>query len=338
MTDLLMPTLNDLARRHALPAADLAVIDARGALTVARVGPTGGLFRLASLTKPFTAATILRLVAAGRLSLEDPLARWYPEFPNAAAIRLRDLLAHRSGLPDYLTARALARRLPFREPPPLAALLQRAARQLGRFAPGLHFAYGGTAFVLAALIAERVTGRAFADLLRDEVTGPLGLAKTFFLPGDPPPPNLLDGRARTFVPQVTLRIKATAPALNTLLHAAGGMVGTAADTAVFLRAFVAGDLLPPDLREAATRLVPLPDSDNPHQTAVGLGMFGYRIAGEPLLGHEGSLPGFSTIAMHAPNLGVTAALLTNTSELPTADLLAELWPVIAPHGNCGRDQ
>ena len=133
-------------------------------------------FRLASVTKQFTAMTILMLKEAGKLSLEDPIHRFFPDFPAYGRdIRVRHLLTHTSGLVDYedLIPDTLMRQVHDSD----CLSLMQATDSL-YFAPGTKYQYSNTGYALLALITERVTGARFADVLRDSIFRPLGMRTT----------------------------------------------------------------------------------------------------------------------------------------------------------------
>jgi CubicO group peptidase (beta-lactamase class C family) len=134
------------------------------------------IFDLASITKLFVTTTLLTLVEEGLLALDEPLATWLPSFASAerTAVTLRRLMTHTSGLPALLS---LWTDWPNR-PARAAALLN--APLVHR--PGTTFEYSCVGYLVAGLLAERVTGRPLADLVRERVCAPLGLADTGYLP------------------------------------------------------------------------------------------------------------------------------------------------------------
>lgn len=134
----------------------------------------------ASLAKTMTAALLHELVAEGRLSLDDRVTRHLPEYPNAGHT-VRDLVSHRSGLPDYDFFDADFKPGQVRDTTDLLAVLARRKPAPG-FAPGVRVEYANLGFDLAGLVAERVTGQKLATLLRQRYFAPLGMAGTFARP------------------------------------------------------------------------------------------------------------------------------------------------------------
>ncbi|MEG0185887.1 MAG: serine hydrolase domain-containing protein [Stenotrophomonas sp.] len=148
----------------------LAVVEDATAVTPA------SNFRLASVSKQFTAAAVLLLVEDGRLALDQPARRWLPELPPAAAtITLRQLLSHTSGLPDYedLMDPADTRQVHDAD---VLALLARQDRL--NFAAGTQYRYSNSGYALLALIVQRSAGVDYARFLQQRIFTPLGMAHT----------------------------------------------------------------------------------------------------------------------------------------------------------------
>jgi D-alanyl-D-alanine carboxypeptidase len=125
--------------------------------------------RLASFSGTYSDAVVLSLVGRGKLRLSDTIGRLLPALPRAwHRVTLRDLLQHRSGLPDYTASKALRRRLsrfPRRTIPP-SRLLRYVWDKPLQFRPGSRYRYDSSDNVVAAMMAEAVTGRSYSELLR----------------------------------------------------------------------------------------------------------------------------------------------------------------------------
>jgi CubicO group peptidase (beta-lactamase class C family) len=138
------------------------------------------VFQLASVSKPITAIAVMRLVEAGRLSLDDTALEWLPGLPASwSAITVRHLLAHRSGVPDYIANVPVAQ-IPRLEGLTNAGLLQRFAQDARLdFVPGSAPAYSSSNYVLLAEIIARSARQPYADHLRTTIFEPLGMRSTF---------------------------------------------------------------------------------------------------------------------------------------------------------------
>jgi D-alanyl-D-alanine carboxypeptidase len=118
------------------------------------------ILRVGSVTKTFTAVIVLKLVEAGRLSLDDPIAKWFPDFPNAEAITVRQLYNHTSGIPEIIPKVLLKSIIPstYWKPEELVAII---AQDASSFTPRGTVEYSNTNYIMLGLIAEKVSGKAF---------------------------------------------------------------------------------------------------------------------------------------------------------------------------------
>lgn len=142
----------------------------------------GKVFIIASITKPMTAAGVMLLADRGELRLEDPLSRYIPEFTEGDRKRItfQHVLTHTCGLPDQLPENVELRR----RQAPLTEYVERAIRTPLLFAPGEKYSYSSMGILLASEAAERITGQAFREFLRQEIFQPLGMGKTVLGLGD----------------------------------------------------------------------------------------------------------------------------------------------------------
>lgn len=143
-------------------------------------------FHLASTSKPFTGMAVLKLVQAGKLNLENDIRQYFPNIPYAG-ITIRDLLSHRSGLPNYLYFMADKQKWPADKRPNNNDVLNFLTQYQPalNYKPGTHFSYCNTNFVLLALILEKVTGTPYPEYMRNAIFQPLGMKHTFvYTPAD----------------------------------------------------------------------------------------------------------------------------------------------------------
>ncbi len=142
--------------------------------------------RLASFSKAFNGAVALSLVSRGRLRLTDTIGRWLPGLPRAwHRVTLGEMLQHRSGLPDYTSSQALARRLQRapRRPIPPRRLLRYVWHKPLQFRPGSRYEYDNSDNTAVALMARAAAGRSYRALLRRLVYRPAGLRQASLPPG-----------------------------------------------------------------------------------------------------------------------------------------------------------
>ena len=263
-------------------------------------------FRIGSLTKTFVAALVLQLASERRLSLDDPVERYLPgRVPGSAAITVRELLQHTSGLPDFDSLPAvrqpyLAGDLGYRWAP--QALIDLATTQPPLFAPGSAFAYSNTNYLVAGLIVEAVTHRPLGDVLRDRIFRPLGLRHTAFaLTGANPRP---DAHGYFGSPRIDVTV------LTPYSWAAGAIVSTAGDVAGFYRALLAGDVVSRPLLHAMLTTVRDTHPDVPGQR-YGLGIVRFPTRCGAAWGHNGDTPGYLVFALTSRDGQRQAVLFVN---------------------------
>ncbi len=136
------------------------------------------IYRIGSLTKPFTAYAVAQLAAQGRLSLQDPVDKFVPV--PWRGVTVEDLIEHRSGIPSYSDAGSLNEHETYTP----QALVESVAGMPLQFVPGTQFQYSNTNYVLLGEIIERVTDQPYAEYLRNSVLAPLQLRATRY--GDQP--------------------------------------------------------------------------------------------------------------------------------------------------------
>ncbi|HEX6212321.1 MAG TPA: serine hydrolase domain-containing protein, partial [Methylomirabilota bacterium] len=185
------------------------------------------VFRIGSVTKAFTAALVLKLVEQGDLSLTEPVTTYLPDSPPGwRAITLEHTLAHTSGLPNY-TARP-EYRARMAEALTVEELLARFASLPLEFTPGTRWSYSNSGYAVAGAVVEQVTGRPFAEVLRDRLLAPVGLHRTMY----DDPRQVVPRRARGYV--VAGEEVLHAPYLHmSQAYAAGALASTLDDLAAW---------------------------------------------------------------------------------------------------------
>jgi len=194
-------------------------------------------FRLASVSKQFTAAAILKLQDEGRLSIGDPVCKWIDPCPSAwAPIRLSHLLSHTSGIPDLMARPGWGNR---RVTPATLDELTDDSKAFGlSFVPGTKLAYDNAAFNLAAAVVEKASGMAFPDYLRTTFFEPLGMTDTGFDDGGDH--AIVTGHA-TFPEGLTAQRQPNV----SIVTGAGALYSTLDDMLVWEQALHGGHVLTP---------------------------------------------------------------------------------------------
>ena len=254
--------------------------------------------RLASVAKAFSGAVALRLVGDRKLSLNDTVGKLRPDLPRAwHGVRVRRLLNHTSGLPDYTKSQPFFDQLE-RDPggfvPPSQIISWVAGEPLD-FPPGARYGYSNTDNVVIGLIAEKVTGRSYGSLLRSFVFRRLGLNATSFPTGTALPGPFIHGYnagGDGFYTDISQLISASGA------WASGAVVSTPRDLGAFIRGNLGGRLFPRRLRRDQLRFVRGGNSDppGPGTNSAGLAIFSYRTKCGTMYGHTGSFPGYAQFA------------------------------------------
>jgi len=278
-------------------------------------------FRIGSVTKQFTAAAILHLAQEGRLSIDDPLAKYFPNYPGGDKITLRQLLTHTSGLHNY-TAHPdfLARVTQPIAPADLVAWFQDDPPD---FPPGQQFSYCNTGYVLLGLIVEKVSGMSLADDLQKQFFGPLGMHDTGVYQNATPPDR--DAKGYSYLD------KRLQPAINWDMSWAGGagaLYSTVGDLWRWTEALQGGRVLAPEgLRDMVTEItVPKKES---LMFRYGMGLYHSDIGGLPTIGHNGGLNGFLSEVTWFPDQKVTVVVLSNAMPALPGTTPAEIAPIAA---------
>lgn len=192
------------------------------------------LFKIASISKLYIAAATTKLVAAGRLSLDDSLAHLVPEvagrIDHADAITLRMLLQHRSGIPNFTDDP----KHDWVHPGDSDAMLALIIDDPADFKPGVHQRYSNSNYLLIARILDRTLGYSHRDYIRAELLAPLGLKNTYGQMSEAPKDRIMSGYVAGY-PDDAKPIDYALPG--------GSMIATAEDVGIFLRALNDGSLL-----------------------------------------------------------------------------------------------
>ena len=258
-------------------------------------------YRLASVTKQFTATAIMLLAEEGRLSLDDGVRKWLPSLPASAdGITLRHLLTHSSGLIDYEDVMPAGFSGQLHDDDVLGLL---EAQSKTYFPPGTRYRYSNSGYALLALIVESASGQAFADFLRLRVFRPLGMTHTLaFVEGGPAVSNRAYGYSES-----ADSWKRTDQSTTSAVLGDGGVYSSIDDLAKWDAALYDNRLLGDESRKLM--FAPHVTTDDPD---IRYG-FGWRITGETLW-HSGESIGFRNVIVRYPQRRLTVIVLTNRDD------------------------
>ena len=248
-------------------------------------------FRIASVTKTFTATVVLQLIDEGVLSLDQTIDKYFPEVPNAASITIRMVLGMTSGVTNF-----------FYEDPNVAWSYQHEPlrkwtqqelyniliSEAPAFQPGEKCVYSDANYFLLGMLAEKVTGSSIKELISSRIIVPLGLTKTVF----PDTPEMTGAYMHGYRNNVAVESLEDITAVDPSLPWAGGaMISNLYDLKAWLNALVQGTLLSPALQQERLRWTAM-------STYLSYGLGIANLSG--FIGHDGSILGYNNFLFYLP--------------------------------------
>ncbi len=276
-------------------------------------------FNLGSMNKMFTSVAIAQLVERGKLSFDDPLAKFLPEFPSKEAaekIRIKHLLSHTSGLGSYFnkTFRESSRAR-FRT---INDFLELAKDEKLAFEPGSRWSYSNTGMLVLGAVIEKATGQSYFDYIRENIYKPAGMINSDCYDLDRVNPNLAVGYEKDYTAEgVRFRNNIFSHVIRG--GAAGGGYSTVEDLLRFDVALRSNKLV-------GAEYVKLLLSPKPELKSLGYG-YGFSIDQEnQIVGHSGGFEGISSNLDMFLNSGYTAVVLSNYggASMPVVGKMREL--------------
>lgn len=309
-------------------------------------------FRLASFTKQFTAMAIMLLAHDGKLTYDDKLTKFFPEFPAYGKdITIRNLLNHTSGLPDYedlMQAEEKAKG-PLWTPehqiqdPEVLQLLEKASS--GFFAPGRSWAYSNSGYVVLGLVVAKVSGKPFGDFLAERIFTPVHMDHTLmYVKGKNEVTNRAYGHTKQ---KETGAFRETDQSPTSATQGDGGIYTSLEDLAKWDDALrnhtlLSAEEMKPAMTEAKladgspTRTPDVPHGDNgaPGKlVSYGFGWFVDPYRGHPRMWHTGGTMGFSTIIERFLDDKLTVIVLCNRTDLNLENLSLQAADMFLPAKN-----
>lgn len=282
---------------------------------------TDMVFRIGSVTKQFTAIAILQLVQQGKVSLDDEITRFIPDYPtHGKKITVENLLTHTSGIKSYTSMDEWTPEVQQKDFTP-AALIDFFKDQPMDFDPGTQYAYSNSGYILLGYIIEKVSGMPYADYLAKKVFKRAGLKHTFY----ENQPRPIAGWAQGYMQNEHGYVPAP-PLSMTQPYAAGSLASTVEDLYRWTRAVHGGKLVPADLLKKAHTPHILPDGENTH---YGYGWVLGNIWNSPTIEHNGGIHGFLSSLIYMPKEAVCVAVLSNCNCHSPDETAAQLAAVAA---------
>ncbi|MBP3957019.1 beta-lactamase family protein [Gemmata sp. G18] len=277
----------------------------------------GTSFAVGSITKQFTCACVLLLAEQGKLSIDDPVSKYYPNLTRAKDITLRDLMNHTAGYPDYYPLDFVDRRM--LKPISTDALLKEYAGGKLDFEPGARFSYSNTGYILLGGVVEKVSGASFGTFVETRLLKPLKMEHARF-------GSSAGLSAATGYTAFALGAPEPAePEAGGWIDAAGGLWASASDLLQWDLALTTGKVLKPESYKVMTAPRTL-TTGKVSNYACGLQIA--TVDGNTVLEHTGGVSGFVSANTFIPRARTGIVVLSNTEHVSTSKLRGELFRLL----------
>lgn len=252
------------------------------------------IFQIGSITKQFTSAVILQLQEKNKLSLQDKLSKYIPDYPNGDQITIENLLTHTSGVYNYTNDAAFMQK-GSTHPIDRDSLIALFKKKPLDFTPGGKFSYSNSGYILLGYIIEKVTGKPYFQVLRENIFRPLHMDHSGFdFSGLKSPDKAIGYQAGGYQPSTIVD--------SSVSFAAGAIYSTVGDLYKWDRALYAGKIISQaSLQKAFT----------PHLSNYGYGWSIDSAYGKKTVGHGGGIPGFTSFILRVPEDETCIIVLNN---------------------------
>lgn len=252
-------------------------------------------FRIASLTKQFTAVAIMLLSERGKVDLDAPIRTYLADTPPGwDGITVRHLLSHTAGIPDFTDFPTYSQMRP--QPATVASLIALFRDKPQDFQPGERWSYSNSGYVLLTAIIEKASGKSYPDFIDENIFHPLGMTQSGY-----DSRALIPHRAAGYTPTAQGIVNAD-PIDMTVPQGAGGLYSTTRDLLKWEQGLYAGRLLRPlSLRTLTTAV----------KDDYAFGLFVKRAGGATSFSHTGGIEGFNTYMAYDPDRKIAVIVLGN---------------------------
>jgi CubicO group peptidase (beta-lactamase class C family) len=278
------------------------------------------VFEIGSITKQFTSTAILMLVEQGKISLDDDLHKYLPDYPDKGTkISIENLLTHTSGIKSYTNDFKWMSM--WRQDMTVQQIIDITKDDPLEFPPGTRWKYDNTGYILLGAIIEKVSGLSYADYIRKNIFEPLGMKHSYYGSNSAVIPGRASGYSKDGGNWVNARyLSMTQP------YAAGSLMSSVDDLAIWDAAISAGKLLSKASWDRAFTPYKLANGDDTH---YGYGWSIDAYDGHSIIRHNGGIFGYVSEVARLPNDHVFVALLTNSDghDFDTGFLATELAAV-----------
>jgi D-alanyl-D-alanine carboxypeptidase len=320
--------INSIRTKHKVVGVQFCIIDSLGILNSWTSGYTDNrkkvpisdkaILRIGSTTKLFTSYLIMKLVQDSLLNLTDKLLIWYPDFPNADQISVRNLLMHKSGVMEILRYPRFLflgmfqpeRKFCLGE---LISYISEHSRKKAESPNVNKYEYSNTNFLLLGAIAERVYKKDFSSLVND-ISNEMALEHIYYIIPNSSNNALIIGYDKDLIPfPWGYRNRINNTSWTSLAATAGGIISNAEDLCSFFANYVRGNSFIDSIKKSIFSFEPCTHEGSPEITGIGLGVFQMKIDGTEYWGHEGQMIGSESLVMYCPMSKSTFCVTGNRS-------------------------
>ncbi len=296
-------------------------------------------FRIGSITKQFIAAAILKLQEEGKMSVDDTLSSFIPDFPRGNEVTVHHLLTHTSGIHSFTNRPDFMKYATVSISP--EAMIDTIKTFEYDFDPGESYSYNNSGYYILGYIIEKVSGKGYGEYLKETFFDTLGMKNT----GVHGPLLVLDNEATGY----SLEGGTLKKAVNWDMSNAGGagaLYSTVHDLYAWNEALFNGKVLNDESLKVAFTPVVLNSNKKPEGVEYGYGWDFYKIRGLDFTAHSGGLHGFLSFLSRQPDNNVTIAVLCNSTPPPegisppgSSNLIAEyfLWKEMVKQSSYATD-
>lgn len=267
-------------------------------------------FRIGSITKMFTAALVLQLVEEGKLKLTDTLDKFFPQIPNAKKITIEQILAHRSGIHDFTEDQDY--RSWKMQPKTKDEMLAIIAKETPDFEPGAKFSYSNSGYVILGYIVEKLTGKTYAEVLKQRITSKIGLKNTYAGAG-----KTNAGKNESFSYNYLGDWKPETETDLSIPGGAGAIVSTPNDLIKFIQALFDGKVVS---SESLALMKPVKGD-------YGMGMESFTYNGKTFYGHTGGIDNSGAWLAYLPEEKLALAYASNAKVYPVKDIVSGVFDI-----------
>jgi D-alanyl-D-alanine carboxypeptidase len=264
-------------------------------------------YRIASITKMFTAVMVFQLAQEKKLRLADTLDKFFPQIPNAARITIGQILTHRSGIHDIEPDGSFGKQPRTRE-----EMIARIAQGQPDFEPDTMHRYSNAGYILLGYIVEKAGGKPYPEALKERISSKIGLNNTYAGAGKTDP-NKNEALSYTYIGGW----KEAAELEFSVVAGAGSIVSTPTDLATFIQALFDLKLVSQDNLNRMTTM----------REDEGMGMEAFKFAGKTLYGHTGGSANSGAWLAYFPDERLAMAYTTNAKIYPVREIVKGVFDI-----------